>query len=510
MSQDSLTSVKSAAIRRNLFLYGLLFGLTGCGGDDASPRLVGMPTLSASLIQQAYVKASNTNSGDNFGFQVALDGDTLVVGAWNEDSTGVNGNQADNTARDSGAVYVFTRTNRTWAQQAYLKASNTRAGDRFGTTLALDSDTLVVGAWLEDSAATGVNGIQTDSNAGDSGAVYVFTRTNGSWTQQAYLKASNTGAGDRFGSALALSDDTLAVGASREDSAATGVNGDQADNSAADSGAVYVFTRANHVWTQQVYLKASNTGAGDRFGSALALSGDTLAVGASQEDSAATGVNGNQVDNTAGDSGAVYIYTRTNGSWTQQAYLKASNTDAGDAFGDPVALSGNTLIVGATGERSAATGGNGNQSNNHAFSSGAVYVLTRSGGVWAQQAYLKASNTGASDFFGNAVALSGDTLVVAAMWEDSAATGVNGNQSNNHASSSGAVYVFTRAGGVWAQQTYVKASNANASDYFGSSVALSGDRLAVGASGEGSIATGVNGDQSDNSAGNSGAVYVFQ
>jgi len=253
--------------------------------------------------QQAYLKASDTGAVDYFGYSVALSGHTLAVGA-----IGVGGNQPDNSASDSGAVYVFTQTGGVWSQQGYLKASNTDANDWFGYSIALSGDTLAVGARGEASAATGVGGNEADNTAVDSGAVYVFTRTGGVWSQQAYLKASNTGAGDNFGVSVALSGDRLAIGAIREDSAATGVGGNQADNSAGDSGAVYMFTRAAGVWSQLAYVKASNAGAGDLFGSAVALSGATLAVGAPDEDSAATGVGGNQVDNSAVASGAVYVW----------------------------------------------------------------------------------------------------------------------------------------------------------------------------------------------------------
>jgi hypothetical protein len=136
----------------------------------------------------------------------------------------------------------------------------------------------------------------------------VFTRTGGVWSQQAYVKASNTEVSDQFGASLALSGDSLAVGAPGEDSNATGINGNQADNSASTSGAVYVFTRTGGVWSQQAYVKASNTGALDEFGTSLALSGNTLAIGAYFEDSNATGIGGNQSDNSAQDSGAVYVY----------------------------------------------------------------------------------------------------------------------------------------------------------------------------------------------------------
>ena len=140
----------------------------------------------------------------------------------------------------------------------------------------------------------------------------MFTRAADAWKQQAYVKASNTDAEDRFGWSVALSGDgdTLAVGALFEDSAASGVGGGQADNTATNSGAAYVFTRAAGIWKQQAYVKASNTGGSDWFGQSLALSGDgdTLAVGAVYEDSAATGIGGDQADNTASHAGAVYVY----------------------------------------------------------------------------------------------------------------------------------------------------------------------------------------------------------
>ena len=264
----------------------------------------------------------------------------------------------------------------------------------------------------------------------------------------------------------------------------------------------------------EAYVKASNTGAEDVFGRSVAFDGDTLVVGAPNEASNATGINGTQDDNSADLSGAVYVFVRdpATGVWSQQAYVKASNTEANDQFGDSVALDGDTLVVGAPNEASSATGINGTQDDNSAVISGAVYVFVRNSaaGVWSQQAYVKASNTGAGDFFGGSVALDGDTLAVGAYGEASSATGVNGTQTDNSASGSGAVYVFVRNGGVWSQQAYVKASNTGAGDGFGWSVALNGDTLAAGAPGEASSATGINGTQTDNSAVISGAVYVYR
>jgi hypothetical protein len=458
-----------------------------------------------------YVKASNTELGDVFGLSVAIDGTTLVVGAIGENSaaTGINGADTDNSTRDSGAAYVFVRDGSTWSQQAYLKASNGGEDDYFGISVAISGDTIVVGAYLEDSAATGTNGSQSNNSALDSGAAYVFVRSGATWSQQAYLKASNTGARDDFGARVAISGDTIVVGALGEDSAATGINANQSDNSALDSGAAYVFVRSGTTWSQQAYLKASNTGANDFFGSSVAISGNTLVVGASAEASAATGINGSQSDNGANDSGAAYVFVRSGTTWSQQAYLKASNTGANDFFGYSVAISGNTLVVGASAEASAATGINGNQSNNSAGLSGAAYVFVRSGSTWSQQAYLKASNTGANDQFGTSVAISGDTIVVGARSEASAATGINGNQGDNSAGASGAAYVYVRTGTTWSQQVYLKASNRGAGDWFGYSVAIFGGAIVVGARSEDSAATGINGNQSDNSAGDSGAAYIF-
>jgi hypothetical protein len=230
------------------------------------------------------------------------------------------------------------------------------------------------------------------------------------------------------------------------------VNSGVMNYTAGQAGAAYVFVRSGTTWSQQAYLKASNTDGGDDFGWSVAVSGDTVLVGAEQESSAATGVNGNQADNTAAQAGAAYVFVRSGTTWSQQAYLKASNTDAADNFGMSVAISGDTAVVGAPGEASAATGVDGNQADDSATFAGAAYVFARSGMTWSQQAYLKASNTNADDSFGSlsngyfsgsSVAVSGDTVVVGAGGESSAATGVNGNQADNTASGAGAAYVFT-------------------------------------------------------------------
>lgn len=479
--------------------------------DDSSAAY---PLTIDPVAQQAYLKASNTGAvaaGDRFGYSVAVSGDTVVVGAYEEDSnaTGVNGNQASNSANMAGAAYVFVRTGGVWSQQAYLKASNTQLGDAFGFTVAVSGDTVVIGAPYESSNATGVNGNQGNNSALAAGAAYVFVRVAGVWSQQAYLKASNTEQDDRFGSSVSVSGDTIVVGAPQEDSNATGVNGNGAVNVAFESGAVYVFTRSGGAWSQQAYVKASDTFSNDMFGESVSVSGDTLVAGARFENSSATGVDGDQLDANALDSGAAYVFARVAGSWSQQAYLKASNTFGNDQFGTSVAVSEDTVVVGAYGEDSNATGVNGNQANNDASASGAAYVFARSGGVWSQDAYLKASNTGATDHFGLSVAVSGDVVIVGATNEDGGATGVDGDGANNDVNGSGAAYLFIRGGGGWMPHAYLKASNTGQNDAFGQSVAVSGDSAVVGAWSEDSNATGVNGNGANDGMLDSGAAYVF-
>jgi hypothetical protein len=482
-------------------------------------------------------------------------------------------------------------------QVAYLKASNPTEDAHLGcggtltghagnaTSISDDGNTIAIGAPHENSGARGINGNQNDKSAPSSGAVYVFTRRGTTVAQQAYVKASNPGDGANFGSSVVLSKDgnTMAVAAYYEASAATGINGNQNDRSIPEAGAVYIFTRTGTTWSQQAYIKASNTGQaavgdgfaeGDQFGYSLALSsdGNTLAVGAIGEDSAATGINGDQADNTANQSGAVYVFTRSGSSWSQQAYVKSSmtrpnvlfgysiglsangdtlasaeydadrgkgalyvltrsggvwthqariqaeNAENGDSLGYSLAISddGNTLVAGAADEDCMTPGVNPpgcDKDQPQDNSSGAAYVFVRNGTTWLQQAFLKSSHPSKEDWFGVRIALSGDgnTVAVGAPNEDSAAKGINGKEDDDSAAESGAVYFFTRSGSTWVQQAFVKSSNTRAGDEFGSSIALSQDgrTMVVGARGEDSGARGVNGNQADASVRDAGAAYLF-
>ena len=474
--------------------------------DDDCTGSVG---VYCSDFEEAFIKASNPNIGDLFGSTAALSGDTLVVGAWGESSnaTGVGGNQLDESASRSGAVYVFRNTNGVWAQEAYIKASNTGENDGFGRVLALDGDTLVVGAFSEESNATGVDGNQGDNSLFRAGAAYVFRRNGTTWTQEAYLKASNTESNDVFASAIDIEGDTIAIGASGESSNATGIDGNQANNSKAASGAVYMFTRSNGVWTQEAYIKASNTEGQTSFGLAVALEGDRLAVGSPRERSNSTGIDAAQ--NTDGSSnGAVYVFARTNGVWEEKTYIKASTTDFGDRFGSTLAWSGDLLAVSAPQEDSNATGVGGDQADNSVENSGAVYLFRETNGVWEQEAFVKASNTDEGDLFGTTLTVWGDYLVVGSLNESSNATGLNGDQANNSRDFSGATYIFKRSGDVWAQTAYLKAPTSSTSMFFGSALSMDAGLLAIGAYGERSDATGVDGMINGTNLSQSGAVFL--
>jgi hypothetical protein len=438
------------------------------------------------LAQRAYVKATNTEAGDRFGSAVAVSRNWLLTGAPFEQSsaTGIDGNQSNNDLSNAGAAYLYERLGGVWTVAHYLKASNTDAGDRFGWAAAA-GDRLVIGAPGEQSRA----GTQGDNAGSAVGAVYVF-EADGTLIQTAYLKASNPGDNDAFGRAVATDADRILVGAEFEQSSATGVDGDQANDDLNNAGAAYLFeATGSGGYAQVAYLKASNTRAESQFGSAVAISGDTLAVGARRESSGATNVNGDQSSTASPGAGAAYVFDRASaGAWSQAAYIKASNSQTDDDFGFALDLDGDMLAVGAPGEDS---GNPNDQTDNAVTDSGAVYVFARSSaGSWAQEAYLKAPIPGLRDLFGSSVSLVGGMLAVGAPGERSNVTGINGNDADQSAVDSGAVYVFERSSsGVWSRVAYIKASNTDAGDSFGRNVALGGDTLAVGARAEAGNAT---------------------
>ncbi len=371
---------------------------------------------------QAFLRASDAAPNDNFGQAVAISGDVLVAGAF----------LRSEGALFAGAAYVFERSGETWSEIACLTASNPGINDRFGASVAISGNTIAIGADGESSDAIGVNGEQNSEAASTSGAVYVFDRRGGQWQQTAYLKASNTDAFDLLGWSVAIDGDTLVAGAFAEGSDATGVDGDSTNNRAMGSGAAYVFERDAAGWAQTAYLKASNAEAQDGFSNSVSIARDTIVVGAYGEDSAATGVDGNGHDNGADRSGAAYVFQRSDRGWTPAAYLKASNTGGGDAFGASVSVSGGRIVVGAFGEASAASGVDGDALDNSVSERGAAYVFQRVDDAWAQRAYLK------PEYVGNAAARFGYNVAASGEW---VAVGASGEPRSIDASA-GAAYVF--------------------------------------------------------------------
>lgn len=440
--------------------------------------------------EDAYLKASTIGSPDQFGTSIASDGNTVVVGAVGEASDGSG--PGNNAAPGAGAVYVLVRDGSgNWSEQAYLKALNPDSNDLFGHSVAISGDLLVVGAPTEDSDGSDPG----DNSIENAGAAYVFVRDGlGNWTQEGYLKASNPDALDFFGYGVGISGDTVVVSAPTED----GDGSDPTNNGALAAGAVYVFERDGlGGWSEQAYLKASNADAEDGFGIGVGIFGDTVVVGAHAESSDGSDPS----NNDASVAGAAYVFVRDGmGTWSEQAYLKASNLDAGDLFGTTVAISGDTLVVTAVRESSDGS----SSTDNSAFHAGAAYVFEADGlGGWVEQGYLKSSNVDPEDSFGSSAAVAGDVVVVGATME----RGNGVDPSDNSLVDAGAAYVFVRDGlGGWVEKAYLKASNVDAQDALGNSVlVLSDGTVLAGAPRE----RGDGSDPSNNDVFASGALYVF-
>jgi hypothetical protein len=392
--------------------------LAPCAAPAAARMLPGPAALLAR--QDAELSDGQPAAYEDFGGAVALDGDTALVGAGYKPV----GGQAY-----AGAAYVYVRSGRGWSLQAALMDPGAAAGDGFGGAVALDGDTALIGA---DNRS--VDGRE------HAGAAYVYVRSGGAWSLQAELTASAAAANDWFGSSVALDGDTALIGA-----------GGRTVGGQYYAGAAFVFARAGAVWSQQAELTAGFGAAGDEFGHAVALSGDTALVGA-----------GNRTVGGAAGAGAAYVFGRAGAVWSQLAELTAPDAASRAGFGSALDLSGDTALIGAGG---APAGGR--------VESGAAYIYTRSGMTWSQQAQLTDPGGTAGDWFGCALALSGDRALIGA-W---GAT-VEGK------SQAGAAYVFGRGGTGWTQLARVTASDAAYGDNLGTSLDLAGDRLLVGAPGK--------------------------
>jgi len=428
-TSDSDLFGRSVAISGNYTIVSASLEDDAGGTNSGKAYIYNLYSANWSLMsQQAKIQASDLQADDQFGYSVAIYGNTAVVGARLEDTGGSN----------DGSAYIFTRSGTTWTQQQKIQASDRQASDSFGHSVAISGDTVVVGAVYEDTGGAGA------------GAAYIFTRSGTTWTQQQKIQASDKQANDYFGYSVAISGDTVVVGASWEDT-----GGQQA-------GAAYVFTRSGTTWTQQQKIQASDRQASDYFGGSVSIDGDTVVVGAIGED---TGAN---------SAGAAYVFTRSGTTWTQQAKIQASDAQAVDQFGWSVSISGDIVVVGAYEED---TGGT---------NAGSAYVFTRSGTTWTQQQKIQASDAEAGDYFGYSVSISGDIVVVGAGGEDPSGF-----------TDAGAAYVFARSGTTWTQQRKILASDFDSNDYFGRSVSIYGNTVVVGA------------DHEDTGAADAGAAYIF-
>lgn len=359
---------------------------------------------------------------DEFGFSLAVSGETLAIGAWRDDQGAAN----------AGSVYVFDRVNGQWTQTTTLfpAAPDPAPHDLYGVSVAIAGDTLMVGAYRDDESAY------------DAGAVYVYHRVRGEWAYITKLMAPDGQAGDWFGVSVALSGDQALIGAFLD------------DDLGADSGSAYVFERVEGEWTQVQKLTASDGAAGDSFGFALAVSGDTAVIGA-------------YLDNNPGnDSGSAYVFQRTNDVWTEASRLTPIGGAAGDRFGFSVAIdaSESTIAVGAIRDSDAA------------FWGGAAYVFERNGAAWTQQTELTVAEADEVDFFGRALALAGSRLLVGAYNDEDPPDDPN--------CEAGAVYAFENDGGVWNRTAKLTAPDRQCGAVLGTAVALLGDTAFLGAPGD--------------------------
>jgi len=399
--------------------------------DVGAAYPVTIDPLIASLEQELGPEVTGTGvPGDEFGESVSVSGNTALVGSNFDD-----------------AAYVFVRSGTAWNLEARLMPDSSTATTGLGSSVSLDQDTAVVGSPFENT--TGGN---------TAGAVFIFTRSGTTWSQQAKLEANDAAASDNFGRSVSVEGDTVLVGMEYDDTAV-----------GSNAGSAYVFVRSGTAWSQQAKLEASDAEANDYFGHSVSVDGDTALLGADSDDTLA-GTN----------AGSAYVFIRSGTTWSQQAKLEANDAVAYDTFGASVSLSGDTALVGASHVESPTDVNN----------TGAAYVFVRSGTAWSQQAKLEAADSGSGDIFGSAVSLEGDTAVIGAHQADAP-----------RGSNQGAAYVFVRSGTVWSQEARLEVTlpEGSLSDHFGFSVSVDADTALIGA------------PEYDTDGGNhGGAAYVFK
>jgi hypothetical protein len=398
--------------------------------------------------QDTKLAAGDGNPDDKFAETVAISGDgtTILSGAPGDDNSNWD---------EAGSAYVFTRSGRSWTQQAKLKQEDRLYDDAFGDAVGLSGDgsTALIGAPQD-----------RDSNGRQSGAAYVFTRNGEGWTQEAKLDPKDGDADDFFGFSVAVSDD-----------ASTGIVAAPADEdpNGERAGSAYVFERDGSEWVQQAKLVPDDGSEGDLFGKSVTVSktGATALIGAWR----VAAQNKKQ-------SGAAYLFEREDRSWRQQARLAANDGDAYDRFGGSVSISGagSTAVVGTP--RDADPNGSG---------AGSAYIFGRSAGTWRQDSKLAATDGAESDGFGDTVAVSGDGSVAVVGAKSDETTAGDG---------AGSAYVYTLSDGSWSQQAKLVAGDGNIFESFGDAVSVSND---------GSWAVVGTSKESDPNGKNAGAAYVF-
>ena len=387
----------------------------------ATVMLPPVTALATAPVEQKLTGADGAG-GDLFGSAVAVDGDTVVVGALLDDNA--NGT-------DAGAAYVFVLSGATWSQQAKLLASDGVGGDRFGNSVALDGDVLIVGAYFDDNA-----------NGTSAGAAYVFNRSGNTWTEEAKLVASDGLPNHQFAKQVVIDADTVVAGApGPADSGFT-------------AGAAYVFAGSGASWTEQAKLSPPAPLTDDQFGRHVGIRLDTAVVGAEHDDTSGS------------NAGAAYIFSRSGTAWSLDAKLLAGDGATDDQFGT-VAVDGGTVLVGSYAD-----------DNANGTNAGAVYVFAGSGATWSEQAKLLASDGSSEDRFGrNGVALSGGAALVGAFQHDT-----NG-------ADAGAAYLFARTGSSWMESQKLLPVDVGSEDRFGYATAIDRSTLAVGAYGDDDLGT---------------------
>ena len=420
--------------------------------------------------------ASDRDSPDLFGYSIAIEGNYAVIGAYQQklDASGLN------SLTNSGAAYIFQKDGSgNWSQVQKIVASDRGTSDRFGRSVSISNDFLIVGAYQEDEDASGNNPLN------GAGSAYVFKRdVAGTWNEVQKIVASDRGAGDRFGQAVSIDGDYLIVGANLEDEDAT------ASNTLSSSGSAYIFEKdGSDNWSEVQKITASDRQANDQFGWSLSISGSYAVVGAYFEDDDVNGAN------TLNNSGSAYIFERDgSGNWIQVDKVVASARADNDQFGYSVSILGNFIAIGSIGDDE-------DENETNTFNdAGSVYVYIRDGsGNWNHEAKVVTTDRAEFDAFGRSVSLSGNYLAVGADEEDEDTNG------SNTLSNAGSAYLFSRnSSGNWSQNQKLSASDRAVDDVFGWSVALDNENLVVGAYLEDEDVSG------SSTLASAGSVYFFE